>query len=342
MAGRWRALKPSNTFLQWGFDDMLLCRFLLEKKEVVALWHEGDWIPVAQLLPDPSVASDMISLLGQWPQVKSAVMERLNQKNCQPLDKNAVPALPFQPASIRDFMLSETHAVNAARGMVKRFMPGIAPLTKVFEKITGRVFPAFKPKPIWYRQPIYYMTNHLNLICENDEVPWPAYTKALDYELELAFVVTRPLFNATPEQAREAVGGFMILNDFSARDVQLEEMRSGFGPQKAKHFLNALSSTVATADDILDRANRLPGKVFINDELVCETDTSDMQHTIADMLVHVSRGERLHPGEVFGLGTMPGGCAMENGRWLRPGDSITLTIEGVGQLRNRISEPTPA
>lgn len=279
----------------------------------------------------------MIALLDRWRGIQPAVATALQQGQGQALPENAEPCLPFSPASLRDFMLSETHAVNAARGMVRRFMPGVAPITGVFEKITGKAFPAFKPKPIWYRQPVYYFSNHLNVVTDGATINWPDYTKALDYEIELAFVITKPLYNTTTEEALGAVGGFLILNDFSARDCQLEEMRSGFGPQKSKHFINAVSHTVATADEILPQVNQLKGEVRINGKQACATTTAGMQHTIADVLVHVSKSERLHPGELFGLGTLPGGCGLENGHWLQKGDQIELIIEKVGSLRNTIT-----
>lgn len=317
---------------------MKLGRFLLDNKPLTAVEFEEKWIPLAELRVDPLLANDVILLLENWPKVKPDIVAALQRDGWQALPGHAVPCLPFQPASLRDFMLSETHAVNAARGMVKRFMPMVSPITRIYERITRRVFPAFKPKPIWYRQPIYYLSNHLNVVTDGDAVPWPQYTEALDYELELAFVITRNLYNASPEDATAAVGGFLILNDFSARDVQMAEMRSGFGPQKSKHFINGISHTVATADEILPRINQLQGEVRINDQQVCATSTVGMQHTIADILVHLSKNERLHPGELFGLGTMPGGCGMENGRWLRRGDRIELSIDMVGTLENTISE----
>ncbi len=317
---------------------MKLGRFLLDGKNIIAISYEESWIPLAKLPVDQELTTDMIALLDAWPKQKTSIMAALQQRARQPLPERAVPQLPFAAKSLRDFMLSETHAIDAARGMVKRFMPKAALVVKVFEKITGRVFPALNPKPIWYRQPVYYFSNHLNMVTDGGVVQWPAFTKALDYELELAFVITKPLYNATPEDAMSAVGGFLILNDFSARDVQLEEMRSGFGPQKSKHFLNALSHTVATADDIFPQVNRLRSEVKINGHRVCESSTAGMRHSIADVLVHVSRGEHLHPGEVFGLGTMPGGCGVENGHWLQPGDLIELVIDQIGILSNRIGK----
>lgn len=316
---------------------MKLGRFSLDDNHLIAVSFEGRWISLTGLPVDRFLTSDMIALLDAWPEVKPAIIKALKQGPVQPLPDSAIPLLPFQPASLRDFMLSETHAVNAARGMVNRFMPKTAPLVWLFEKVTGRVFPAFKPRPIWYRQPVYYFGNHLNVVTDGAFVQWPEYTTALDYELELAFVITKSLYNAAPEEAMSAVGGFLVLNDFSARDIQMEEMRSGFGPQKSKHFLNAISHSVATADELLSHVNHFKGEVWINGQQVCESSTAGMQHSIADLLVHISRSERLHPGEVFGLGTMPGGCGMENGHWLKRGDKIELVIDQVGSLRNTIA-----
>lgn len=248
---------------------------------------------------------------------------------------------PFKPLSFRDFMLSEEHAVQAARGFVKYFMPALLPAVKLFEAISSNPFPALKPKPIWYRQPIYYFGNHTNMAKDGDTIPWPSYTEFLDYELELALVIVRPLKNATHEQALAAIGGFMVLNDFSARDVQLEEMRSGFGPQKSKHFINALSDTVATADDVLPNIKKLRAEVRINGSNICTSTTAELKYSIADMLVHASKDEQLHPGEVFATGTLPTGCAIENDQWLEPDDDVELWIEHVGSLRNIIGKKPP-
>lgn len=315
---------------------MRFARFRTADAEVIAAAAtDGSWVPVRDLVPD--APDDLLTLLDRWPALKARAGEALAGGEWQSLPADAEPLLPFRPASLRDFMLSETHAVEAARGYLRRFKPGLAKVVNGYEKLTGKTFPALKPKPLWYRQPVYYLTNHLNVVTDGATVDWPEYTEALDYELELAFVITKPLLNATREEAEAAIGGFLILNDFSARDVQLDEMKSGFGPQKCKHFVNALSASVATADDILPRVDTVKGEVRINGERIVESRNADLQHGPAEVLMHVSRAERLHPGEVFGLGTMPGGCAMENGRWLAPGDEIELAIEGIGTLGNRIA-----
>ncbi len=244
--------------------------------------------------------------------------------------------LPFAPKAYRDFMLYEKHAIDAARGFVKKYMSGLLPIVNTYEKFTGKTFPKLKPKARYYKHPIYYMGNHLNFYTHNDAVAIPAYTKELDYELELAAVITKPLKNATKEEVSDAIGGFVILNDFSARDVQLDEMQSGFGPMKAKNFANAISSVVASKDDLIDTLDKLAVEVKINDAVIAKADTSGSLYTLQEAIAYASWEEQLHPGELFGSGTIPGCTGIENGVLLKKGDSITLTIEGIGHLTNNI------
>jgi 2-keto-4-pentenoate hydratase/2-oxohepta-3-ene-1,7-dioic acid hydratase in catechol pathway len=164
----------------------------------------------------------------------------------------------------------------------------------------------------------------------------PSYTHAFDYELELGFVLSGSLFNARPEEAETAIGGFVVLNDFSARDVQREEMNSGFGPQKAKHFASAISNVVVTADEVLPRWRSLKGYVRINGFLVAEPVAENPRWSLGEVLTHASRSEHLHPGEFFGTGTFPGGSGIETGHLLSVGDVIEIGIEGVGALTNTI------
>lgn len=101
--------------------------------------------------------------------------------------------LPVCPTSFRDFMVFEKHAIDAARGLTRRFMPAIYPVARAFERVTGRTFPPFRPHTLWYRQPIYYMSNALTLIPSGVPVSPPAYTTALDFELELGVGVIEHL-----------------------------------------------------------------------------------------------------------------------------------------------------
>ncbi|TGN40667.1 fumarylacetoacetate hydrolase family protein [Marinobacter confluentis] len=245
-------------------------------------------------------------------------------------------SLPFQPLSFRDFMLYESHVINASRGLARRFMPGAYRLASAYEKLSGKTFPKFRPHPLWYQQPIYYMGNHLAFVPSGVDVNPPAYTSALDYELELGFVLARPLKNASVEAAVDAIGAFVLLNDFSARDIQLPEMRSGFGPQKSKHFLSSMAANTVDARTLLPRLDNLEGAVLINDRQVATVTTAGMQYSLGEVLAHVSRDEQLFPGELFGTGTLPGGSGMENGHWLNAGDTLTLTLSGVGDITHKI------
>lgn len=244
--------------------------------------------------------------------------------------------LPVCPASFRDFMLYEKHAVDAARGMAKRFVPAGYRLGRIYEALTRQVFPPFAPHSLWYRQPVYYMSNALTIVPSGVPISAPSYSRALDFELELGVVLGAPLRDATVEQATAAIAAVVVVNDFSARDVQLPEMRSGFGPQKSKHFVTSMSSTAVAGAAVRDRLDRLTANVAINGTTVSTTGTRGMQHSIAAAIAHASRSEQLWPGELFSSGTLPGGSGMELGRWLAPGDELRLEIDGVGVIEHRI------
>jgi 2-keto-4-pentenoate hydratase/2-oxohepta-3-ene-1,7-dioic acid hydratase in catechol pathway len=276
-----------------------------------------------------------VALLGAPPDVRDTIAAAAQNVDPEATREDDV-VIPFSPRSYRDFMLFEAHAINAARGFVKRFMPRAAPFVRTYEQLTGRTFPKLKPNALWYRQPIYYMGNHLTFVTDATNVEVPSYTSALDYELELGFVLAHPLFNACPETAESAIGGFVVLNDFSARDVQLDEMASGFGPQKAKHFCSAISKVVVTADEILPRWCNLEGHVRLNGERIGEVGTAGARWSLGEVLAHASFCEPLQPGEFFGSGTLPGGSGIETGRLLQDGDKIEVGIEDIGTLTNRI------
>lgn len=245
--------------------------------------------------------------------------------------------LPFQPLSFRDFMLYEQHNIDAARGLIRRFHPGLYRAAAAYEKVTGRPAPQLRPKPLFYRQPIYYMGNAHTFVPTGTPVATPSYSAALDFELELGFVLSAPLLDATPAEAERAIGAFVVVNDFSARDVQRAEMDSGFGPQKSKHFLSSMSDTAVTADEVLPRIDALTGSVAINGATVSVVRSGGMAHGIGAALAHASRSEQLHAGELFATGTLTGGSGMETGHWLRPGDTLTLTLDGVGRVEHLIT-----
>jgi 2-keto-4-pentenoate hydratase/2-oxohepta-3-ene-1,7-dioic acid hydratase in catechol pathway len=251
----------------------------------------------------------------------------------------AAAGLPFRPRSMRAFMLWESHLVASSRMLVKHFFPRpAARAMATFERVTGRTFPPLKPKRAFYERPLFYVANHTAVLADGQDMWWPSHTKVLDFELELAFVLARPLADATPQEARAAVGGWFVLNDWSARDVQADDARhSVFGPVvKAKTFANSIGCDVLTADALPDwRA--ATGRVRVDGEVWCEGAAAGPQHDLGAMLAHASAGERLAPGDVFSTGTMPGCCGLELERWIRPGQTVELEIDGIGTLTNLVN-----
>jgi 2-keto-4-pentenoate hydratase/2-oxohepta-3-ene-1,7-dioic acid hydratase in catechol pathway len=310
----------------------------------VELLAPQGWVDVAKCLAEleqPAgeraqiCARDMVALLGAPAQVRAAIAETA-KKIGPAATAQGDAVIPFEPRSFRDFMLFEAHAVAAARGFVRTQMPAAFQVVRAYEALMRRTFPKLKPHALWYRQPLYYMGNHLTFATDGDAVAMPSYAHALDYELELGFVLAHPLRDTAPETAEAAIGGFVVLNDFSARDVQLAEMASGFGPQKSKHFRSAVSKIVVTADEILPRRRELKGFVRLNGALIAEPATAGAKWSLGEVLAHASRSEQLHAGELFGSGTLPGGSGIETGHALMPGDRIEIGIEGIGSLANAI------
>lgn len=316
----------------------------------VAVWDEGRWLPLVPAraafgagdTSDP-VWRDVVAFCGAIERLRPDLERLLACVHAEGLDLGSTldpaPVLPFNPVSFRDFMLYEEHAVAAARGWVRRFRPAVAPAVALYEALLRRPPAPLRPHQLWYERPIYYMGNHLAFVPDGATIPWPAYTRALDYELELGVVICRPLQDATPEAALAAIGGFVIVNDFSARDVQYEEMRSGFGPVKAKNFASALSVAVVTADELLPRVDDLAVEVRVNGTTWGRGSTAGMRYTLGEMVAYASLGERLVPGELLATGTIPGCSGMETGHWLAPGDEIELRIDGIGMLRNVVGKP---
>ncbi|QGW26434.1 MULTISPECIES: fumarylacetoacetate hydrolase family protein [unclassified Dietzia] len=247
---------------------------------------------------------------------------------------------PFAPLSFRDFMLYEQHVIAASRGIARTYLPRAHRFTSLYERVTRRTFPKFAPPALWYDQPIYYMGNALTFVPSGTPVAAPAYADSLDYELELGVVLNAPLRDATPEEAAGAIGGYVVLNDFSVRNVQLKEMRSGFGPQKSKHFLSSMSADLVAADavDVTD----LAASVSVNGTVVATGSTRNPAYSLGEALAHASRGEQLYPGELFGSGTLPGCSGIEAGVVLRPGDVLELDLSGVGTIRHPIIEGSQA
>jgi 2-keto-4-pentenoate hydratase/2-oxohepta-3-ene-1,7-dioic acid hydratase in catechol pathway len=280
---------------------------------------------------------DLVAFLAGGAPARARAAAAIAGENAVAADPSTA-GLPFAPRSMRAFMLWESHVIASSRMLVKHFFP--APVWRIvsaFEK-TGRTFPKLRPNQRFWDAPTFYVANHTMVLADGDEMWWPSHTKFLDFELELACVLRAPLVDATPAEALAAVGGWFVLNDWSARDVQAEDARHNvFGPViKSKTFANSIGCDVVTADEFGDW-KKATGRVRVDGEVWCEGATANPAHDLGEMLAYASKGERLDAGDVISTGTMPGCCGLELERWVKPGQTVELEIDGIGMLTNRIS-----
>jgi 2-keto-4-pentenoate hydratase/2-oxohepta-3-ene-1,7-dioic acid hydratase in catechol pathway len=281
---------------------------------------------------------DLLAFLGEGAAARERAVAAYAASDAVEADPSAA-GLPFRPRSLRAFMLWEAHVVDSSRMLVKNFYPAPAPKVVLgFERLTRRPFPKLKPNARFREAPTFYVANHTSVLADGQEMWWPSHTRFLDFELELACVLAQPLVDATPEEAVDAVGGWFVLNDWSARDVQADDARRNlFGPViKAKTFANSIGCDVVTADAVPDWT-AMCGRVRVDGELWCKGSTAAPRHTLSEMLAYASAGERLDVGDVISTGTMPGCCGLELDRWIQPGQTVELEIDGIGTLTNRIN-----
>jgi 2-keto-4-pentenoate hydratase/2-oxohepta-3-ene-1,7-dioic acid hydratase in catechol pathway len=229
-----------------------------------------------------------------------------------------------RPRSIRDCMVFEQHIVQATRTVTRWHMGPFEPLARPFLKLSK----------VWYEQPIFYKSNRFSVVGPEAEVRMPVGTEKFDYELEWAIAIGRKGRDIPRERAVEHIAGFTIFDDFTARDIQMREMKARLGPAKGKDFDtgNALGPYLVTPDEIPE-PYALTMVARVNGEEWSRGTTADMHHRWEDVIVHLSRDETLYPG---GSGTVGGGCGLELDRYLQAGDVVELEVEDLGVLRNRV------
>jgi 2-keto-4-pentenoate hydratase/2-oxohepta-3-ene-1,7-dioic acid hydratase in catechol pathway len=192
----------------------------------------------------------------------------------------------------------------------------------------------------YYDIPAYYKASSAGFVGHEATIPWPAYTREMDYELELGFVVGRGGRDLDPEQAAAHLFGVTIYSDFSARDIQSKEMTLTLGPTKGKDFGTGIGPWITTVDELdLDAMTMI---ARINGEEWSRGSSGTIMWSAAELLAYVSTAERLQPGDLIGSGTVGGGCGLELDRRLEPGDVVELEVEGIGVLRNTLGQPQAA
>lgn len=243
-----------------------------------------------------------------------------------------------RPPQLRDFMCFEKHVIQAFGASFRMKATRAESATERAALIAQA--DAYRPPPVWYERPLYYKANRFSISGPDDTIRWPAYSRIMDYECELACVIGGGGADIPRDRARAAVFGYTIFNDFSARDAQGLEMPGGLGPAKGKDFdgANAFGPCIVTADEIADPYS-LPMIVRVNGEERSRGNSGDMHWKFEDIIAYVSQGETLHPGEILGSGTVGDGCGLEHLRFLEDGDVVELEIPPIGVLRNRVVRP---
>ncbi len=208
--------------------------------------------------------------------------------------------------------------------------------------------------------PIFYFTNHQAIVGGGEIELMSDHFQKLDFELEVAIIIGKKGKNILAEDADDYIAGFTIMNDFSARQLQMEEMKLNLGPAKGKDFATAIGPYMVTTDELevkvvtaksghIGKAYDLHMKCTVNDTVVSEGNLADMDWTFAEIIERASYGVELFPGDVIGSGTVGTGCFLElNGtgkrgdenyqeQWLQDGDIIELEVECLGKLKNTVS-----
>ncbi|MBA2373584.1 MAG: fumarylacetoacetate hydrolase family protein [Chloroflexi bacterium] len=197
----------------------------------------------------------------------------------------------------------------------------------------------------WYRLAVFYFSN-VSEIRRHQEPVWaPAGSLELDYELEVAALIDTPARDLSPDRADEAIGGYTIFNDWSARDLQRDETTVRLGPAKGKDFASSFGPWLVTPDELDDarkgRGFDLAMTASVNGVETSRGRWSDAVHGLADLAARASTDVHLRPGDLLGSGTVGSGCLLEVrdatlGRYLEPGDVVTLAVERLGSLTTPI------
>jgi fumarylacetoacetate (FAA) hydrolase len=214
-----------------------------------------------------------------------------------------------RPPSVRDFFAFEGHV---AAGWQRR----------------GGEIPS-----AWFDAPAFYFSNPASITGPGQGIRRPHASRMLDFELEIAAVIG----------VGGEISGFTLMNDWSARDVQAQEMTVGLGPAKGKDFATSLGPWLVTADELPVADGRLDvhASVSVNGEELSRTSAADQHWSWAELRDHAARGTQLEPGDILGSGTLNRGCLLELGplegeRWLEPGDEVVIAAEGLGELSGSV------
>lgn len=271
-----------------------------------AVWRED------RLHPVPA-GTGLVDLLGDdGTRLRAAADAALAGPSVDPATVTLLPPVPCPP-SVRDFMAFEEHVVTASAAI------------------------GLTVDPLWYRQPVFYFTNPAALRGPYEPVAVSPGSTAFDYELEVAAVIGREGSDLGPEEAVDHIAGYLVLCDWSARDLQAEEMTLHLGPAKGKDSATSCGPWMLTPDELPAAAAMTAS---VNGRPYSAGRLDALHWTFGEMVAYASRGTRVVPGDLIGSGTVGTGCILELSRvhgteaypWLRPGDRVRLEVDGLGAV----------
>jgi 2-keto-4-pentenoate hydratase/2-oxohepta-3-ene-1,7-dioic acid hydratase in catechol pathway len=267
---------------------------------------------------DAEAPADLVDLVEASPAIQERVTDLVRSApedglGWVRLDEVTFLAPVRAPNSLRDFLAFRDHVERGA-------------------KRRGSDVPE-----AWDRIPVYYKGNRRSILGPDDEAPWPSYTDKLDYECEVAAVVGRGGRDVDAAEAEGYVFGYTIMNDWSARDIQKDEMSCWLGPAKAKDFATTLGPWLVTPDEWSPEDDHVM-TVSVDGKVWSSGTTAGRRWTFAEMLAWVARDEDLWPTDVLGSGTFGGGCGLDLDKWLKPGQVVTLAVDGLGSLTNTVGK----
>ena len=230
-----------------------------------------------------------------------------------------------QPPTVRDFIVFEEHASSQGTR---------------------------EPNEVWYRMPVFYFSNPLCIYGPDAEIPFPSASSQFDYELEIGCVIGKEGRDVPAADAMDHIAGFTLFNDWSSRDLQVDEMAFGLGPAKGKDTASSIGPWLVTTDEMLpylkDGRLDLRCQVRVNGQnWLKDGSAKDAYFSFADMIERASKDSRIVPGDIIGSGTVGGGSireairkGYEGARFLEPGDVVEHEVEVIGVLRGTLG-PKP-
>jgi fumarylacetoacetate (FAA) hydrolase len=308
---------------------MKLCNLILDNKISLGAEVDGKIVNLSATIRqmNASPPGDSIEeLLEDWPRsfekVRELMDEARKRDRFSPVNGKLVFAPPVRrPGTFRDFYAFEQHVTNA-------------------RKLRG-----VEVNSEWYEAPVFYFSNPNTISTTGAVIKFPAESKKWDYECEIGTILGGEGSDLTPAEAEKLIAGYVILNDWSCRDIQRHEMSSSMGPAKGKDFATSIGHLLVTPDELEDRRTakgyNLKLKATVRGIQFTDNNWSTIHFSIPEMIARASKNCAVYAGELFGSGTTGLGCLLERGfdheLWLRSGNEVVVEIERLGKLVNRIA-----